>query len=220
MQFAISRAVESDERREGGARWRGMKVAVSVKTVEALLTAVRACTACAGVLPHSPRPVLQMSRTARILVASQAPGSRVQQSGVPFSDPSGDRLRDWMGLSPEQFYDAGKVAIIPMGLCYPGRLASGGDAPPRPECAPLWRERLLAQLPAVRLTLLVGSHAQAYVLGRGKMADQVRNFRHYLPKYFPLPHPSWRSRIWAVNNPWYESEVIPVLRDAVRNALA
>ena len=153
-------------------------------------------------------------------MASQAPGSRVQQSGVPFSDPSGDRLRDWMGLSPEQFYDAGKVAIIPMGLCYPGRLASGGDAPPRPECAPLWRERLLAQLPAVRLTLLVGSHAQAYVLGRGKMADRVRNFRHYLPKYFPLPHPSWRSRIWAVNNPWYESEVIPVLRDAVRNALA
>lgn len=186
---------------------------------ESLVAEVRACTACAAVLPLGPRPVFQMSQTATLLVASQAPGTKVHASGVPFADPSGDRLREWAGLSNEQFYDAAKVAILPMGLCYPGRAANGGDAPPRPECAPLWRERLLAAMPAIRLTLLIGGYAQNHVLGPGSVGARVRAFRDYLPRYFPLPHPSWRSRIWAARNPWFEEEVLPALRESVARAL-
>ncbi len=186
---------------------------------ESLVAEVRACTACAAVLPLGPRPVFQMSQTATLLVASQAPGTKVHASGIPFSDPSGDRLREWAGLSNEQFYDAAKVAILPMGLCYPGRAANGGDAPPRPECAPLWRERLLAAMPAIRLTLLIGGYAQNHVLGPGSVGTRVRAFRDYLPRYFPLPHPSWRSRIWAARNPWFEEEVLPALRYSVARAL-
>lgn len=169
---------------------------------EALLADVRACQACGDLLPLGPRPVFQLSATARILVASQAPGTKVHASGIPFLDPSGDRLRKWMGLSKDQFYDQKKIAILPMGLCYPGRSKSG-DAPPRPECAPRWRDRLLENLPALRLTLLVGSYAQNHVLGPGALTERVRNFRAYLPRYFPLPHPSWRSAIWARNHPWF-----------------
>ena len=183
-----------------------------------LLSEVRACRRCADKLPLGPRPVLQMSRDARLLIASQAPGSRVHASGIPFSDPSGDRLREWTGLSASEFYDVDKVAIVPVGLCYPGRNKSG-DAPPRPECARLWRNRLLAQMPRLRLTLLVGSHAQAQALGPGAMTDRVRAFRDYLPEQFPLPHPSWRSRIWMAANPWFETDAVPVLRAAVRAAL-
>jgi uracil-DNA glycosylase len=183
------------------------------------LDEVRSCTACADVLPLGPRPVFQVSGTATLLIASQAPGTKAHASGVPFSDASGDRLRKWTGLSHEQFYDAAKVAILPMGLCYPGRGTNGGDAPPRPECAPLWRARLLAAMPALRLTLLVGSYAQIHVLGPGAMSQRVRDFRDYLPQYFPLPHPSWRSRIWADQNPWFAAEVLPALRDSVSDAL-
>jgi uracil-DNA glycosylase len=186
---------------------------------ESLVAEVRACTLCAGLLPLGPRPVFQVSQTASLLIASQAPGTKVHASGIPFSDPSGDRLREWTGLSEEQFYDPARVAILPMGLCYPGRAASGGDAPPRPECAPLWRGRLLAGMPAICLTLLVGSYAQNHVLGAGAVASRVRNFRDYLPRYFPLPHPSWRSRVWASRNPWFEEEVLPALRAAVGEAL-
>jgi len=186
---------------------------------ESLIAQVRACTACAGLLPLGPRPVFQVSQTATIVIASQAPGTKVHASGVPFSDPSGDRLREWTGLSEKQFYDPAKVAILPMGLCYPGRGSGGGDAPPRPECAPLWRGRLLAAMPAIRLTLLVGSYAQNHVLGQGAVAERVRNFRDYLPSYFPLPHPSWRSRIWAGRNPWFEERVLPALRENVSEAL-
>jgi len=143
----------------------------------------------------------------------------VHASGTPFSDDSGARLREWTGLSSEQFYDSAKVAIVPMGLCYPGRGSGGGDAPPRPECAPLWRDRLLAGMPAIRLTLLVGSYAQINTLGPGRVSQRVRDFRSYLPRYFPLPHPSWRSRIWAENNPWFSSAVLPALRNAVARAL-
>jgi uracil-DNA glycosylase len=160
-----------------------------------------------------------MSPTAVVLIASQAPGSKAHASSIPFSDASGDRLREWTGLSHEQFYDAAKVAIVPMGLCYPGRGRNGGDAPPRPECVPLWRYRLLGAMPALRLTLLVGSYAQNYVLGRGTMNQRVGNFRSYLPRYFPLPHPSWRSRVWVDQNPWFAAEVLPALRDAVAHAL-
>lgn len=191
-----------------------------MKLLDALLADVRACRACAHVLPLGPRPVIQMSVTARILIASQAPGTKVHESGIPFSDASGDRLREWMGVSADEFYDASRIAIVPMGLCYPGRQQGGGDAPPRPECAPLWRDQLLAQMPDLRLTLLVGSYAQTYALGRGKMTGRVTRFRDHLPSAFPLPHPSWRSRHWAGKNPWFDADVLSALRLAVRQALA
>lgn len=191
-----------------------------MKSLDGLMTEVRACRACADVLPLGPRPIVQISATARILIASQAPGTKVHESGVPFSDASGDRLRAWIGAPDEIFYDAGLIAIIPMGLCYPGRLKGGGDAPPRPECAPLWRERLLAHVPDLRLTLLVGAHAQMDLLGRGKMTERVMGFRDHLPAVFPLPHPSWRSRHWVAKNPWFHADVLPALRHAVQDALA
>ena len=186
---------------------------------EALLEEVRSCRICADELPLGARPVFQLSSTARILIASQAPGTKVHASGIPFDDPSGERLRDWMGVSEELFYDRSRIAILPIGFCYPGR-KGGGDAPPRRECAQIWRPNLLAGLPELRLTLLVGSHAQADALGPGKMADRVRNFRSYLPHRFPLPHPSWRSRVWARQNPWFDDEVVPALRDELRRALS
>ena len=185
---------------------------------EALLSEVRACRLCEAVLPLGARPILQMSPTARILIAGQAPGSKAHASGIPISDPSGDRLREWTGLSRADFYDARSVAILPMGLCYPGRGRSG-DAPPRPECAPLWRERLLATMPAMRLTLLVGSYAQKHVLGPGALTERVRDFAAYLPDQFPLPHPSWRVTGWSRKNPWFETEVLPALRATIRQAL-
>lgn len=185
---------------------------------QSLIDDVRSCSACADVLPLGPRPVFQAAPTARLLIASQAPGVRVHASGIPFSDPSGDRLREWTGLSREQFYNSAKVAILPMGLCYPGG-AKSGDAPPRRECAPLWRDRLLAAMPEVRLTLLVGTYAQVSALGPGTLTERVRDFRTYLPRYFPLPHPSWRSRMWADRNPWFADEVLPALRQAVAHAL-
>jgi uracil-DNA glycosylase len=191
-----------------------------VEDLDLLLADVRACQACADVLPLGARPVLQLSSTARILIASQAPGTKVHESGIPFSDASGDRLREWMGVSSDEFYDASRVAIVPMGLCYPGRVQDGGDAPPRPECAPLWRARLLAQMPDIRLTLLVGAHGQTHALGRGKMTERVMSFRDHLPALFPLPHPSWRSRYWAAKNPWFDGDVLPALRQAVEYALA
>ncbi|GGD92814.1 uracil-DNA glycosylase [Tsuneonella deserti] len=187
--------------------------------IDDLLAGIAACRACSHVLPLGPRPVLQISPTARILVASQAPGTKVHHSGVPFADASGDRLREWMGVAREEFYDASRVAIVPMGLCYPGR-KGGGDAPPRPECAPLWRARIMAQLRQLRLTLLIGSYAQVERLGRGAMTERVRAFRDHLPEVLPLPHPSWRSQVWMKRNPWFEAEVLPALRSAVREALA
>jgi uracil-DNA glycosylase len=190
-----------------------------VTELESLLERVRACRVCAKVLPFEPRPILQLSETATLLIASQAPGAKAHSAGIPFSDPSGDRLRNWLNLSSEQFYDVGKIALLPLGLCYPGRGKSGGDAPPRAECAPLWRAQLLEQLPALRLTLLVGAHAQNHVLGPGVMTDRVRNFRKHLPRVFPLPHPSWRSRAWTDRNPWFETDVLPALRTEIRRAL-
>lgn len=187
-------------------------------TLDDLAARVRACAVCADHLPLGPRPIFQVSATARLLVASQAPGTRAHASGVPFDDASGVRLREWMGVSDEEFYDARRIAILPAGLCYPGRTASG-DAPPRRECAPLWRGPLLCAMPAIRLTLLIGGHAQAAALGPGRMTDRVRDFRALLPRYFPLPHPSWRSRLWMRNNPWFESDVLPELRARVRRLL-
>jgi len=179
-----------------------------------LLQEIRGCRVCAEQLPLGPRPVLRASRTARLLIIGQAPGTRVHATGIPWNDPSGDRLRDWLQLDRDRFYDESRIAIIPMGLCYPGK-GSSGDLPPRPECAPLWHERLLQALPELRLRLLIGKYAQDYYLGtrRQSLAETVRHYRDYLPDYFPLPHPSPRNIRWFRNHPWFEAEVIPALRE-------
>jgi len=185
---------------------------------KALIEEIRACTVCAASLPAGPRPVVQFSPTSRLVVIGQAPGSRVHESGVPWQDDSGNRLRDWAGLSSEEFYDPATVALVPMGFCYPGK-GKSGDLPPRPECAPLWHDRVLATLGDRRLTLLVGSYAQACYLKTKNLTDAVRDYRAHGPGFFPLPHPSWRSGIWMKRNPWFESDVLPALRAAVRKAL-
>ena len=187
--------------------------------LDALAAEVRACTVCADKLPLGPRPIIRVSATAALLIASQAPGTLVHASGTPWTDASGHRLRGWLGLTPDEFYDPARVAILPMGFCYPGRLPRGGDAPPRPECAPIWRRRLLAGMPALRLTLLVGAYAQADALGPGAMTERVRAFRDFLPQYFPLPHPSWRTEVWEKRNPWFTAEVLPALRREVNKAM-
>ena len=186
-----------------------------------LLAEVRACRLCADQLPLGPRPVLQLDPRARILVAGQAPGRKAHASGIPFSDASGDRLRDWMGLTAEQFYDPALVAILPMGLCFPGT-GSAGDLPPRPECAAHWRERLLAQLPALRLTLVIGRHAMDWHLSRSRssVTALVQSWRAHGPHHMPLPHPSPRNNRWLQRNPWFALELLPALRERVRQACA
>lgn len=178
----------------------------------------RACTLCAERLPLGPRPVLRASASARLLIIGQAPGTKVHASGIPWNDPSGERLRAWMGLTAAEFYDESRVAILPMGLCYPGRLPRGGDAPPDPVCAPTWHPRLRPLMPAIELTLLVGSYAQAYALGPGPMTPRVAAWRGYLPEVLPLPHPSWRTLAWERRNPWFAEELVPTLRERVRAA--
>ena len=185
----------------------------------AIAAAARACRACTD-LPLGPRPVFRVSTTARVLIVGQAPGTKVHETGIPWNDASGERLRSWLGMDRAAFYDEAAIAIVPMGLCYPGRLPKGGDAPPRPACAPLWRGRLIAAMPALRLTLLVGGYAQREALGPGAVGERVRRFRTYLPAVFPLPHPSWRTTAWERRNPWFGAEVLPALRDAVAPALA
>jgi uracil-DNA glycosylase len=190
------------------------------KAATALYGEIVACVRCAACLPAGPRPIVQFSETSRILIIGQAPGSKVHASGVPWNDASGDRLRDWTGLSRAEFYDPAKVALMPMGFCYPGK-GNGGDLPPRPECAPLWHDHILALLPADRLTLLVGTYAQAAYLPRAKgrsMTEAVRSFRDFTP-LFPLPHPAWRSVLWIRANPWFDSDVRPALVQAVRGRL-
>ncbi|MBV9736041.1 MAG: uracil-DNA glycosylase family protein [Acidisphaera sp.] len=185
----------------------------------AVVAEARACTRCAAELPLGPRPVLRVAPTARLLISSQAPSTRVHATETPFNDASGDRLRSWLGLSAEEFYDASRIAILPVGLCYPGRLANGGDAPPRPGCAALWHPRLLPLMPELRLTLLVGGYAQVYALGPGRMTDRVQDYAAFLPRYFPLPHPSWRTTGWERRNPWFGAKVLPALRHLVRESL-
>lgn len=189
--------------------------------LDRLLRDIRACAHCAASLPLQPRPIVQAGTGARLLIIGQAPGSRVHETGVPWEDPSGERLREWTGICPETFYDPTRVAHMPMGFCYPGKVAGAGDAPPRPECAPLWHERLRRQLGALRLTLLVGQYAQkAYLSTRNaSLTDSVRAFRSAPPDLFPLPHPSWRSTGWMNRNPWFAAEVLPALRERVRAAL-
>jgi uracil-DNA glycosylase len=186
----------------------------------ALRRDISACTLCAAHLPLGPRPVIRGLPTARLLITSQAPGTRVHETGLSFNDRSGDRLRDWLALDRATFYDERLVAIMPMGLCYPGRLPNGGDAPPRPECAPRWHPRFLALLPEIRLTLLVGSYAINHYLGeRRSMTETVAAWRDYLPRYLPLPHPSWRTTAWERKNPWFAETLLPELRGRVRAAL-
>lgn len=190
--------------------------------LSALLAEVRACRVCAAHLPLGPRPVLQIASGARVLIAGQAPGRRVHESGVPFEDASGQRLREWMGIAPEVFYDASRVAILPMGFCYPGSGRSG-DLPPRPECAETWRERLLSRLPQLELTLVIGQYAHAYHLSaarRTSLTETVRAWREYGPALLPLPHPSPRNTPWLRANPWFERELVPALRRRIRRVVA
>ena len=187
-----------------------------------LLEEVRGCTACADELPLGPRPVLQAHSAAPILIVGQAPGTRVHETGIPFNDPSGDRLRDWLGLDRTQFYDPRLVSLVPMAFCYPGR-GKGGDLPPPARCAELWRERLMAELKQVRLTVLVGQFAVRWHLperGKERLTEVVADWHRYAPTLFPAPHPSPRNTLWLRRNAWFEADVVPELRLAVRAALA
>jgi uracil-DNA glycosylase len=186
-----------------------------------LLREIASCEVCAEHLPLGPRPVLQVAASARVLIIGQAPGRKVHQSGTPWSDASGERLRTWMGVSCSVFYDKSTVAIVPMGFCYPGAAGAGGDNPPRPECAALWHGRLLRYLPNLRLTLMVGQYAHQRYLGprrKPSLTETVRAFAEYGPALFPLPHPSWRSALWSRKHPWFEQSVLPALQVAVRKA--
>ena len=203
------------------------------ETLDEVLTELRACRICRDAplypppLPHQPRPVIQASATARLCIAGQAPGTRVHASGRPFTDPSGVRLRSWLGIDEAVFYDAAKVAIVPMGHCFPGLDAKGGDKPPRRECAPIWRGRVFAALPRIELVLAIGRYAQGWHLGAKEAANlsaTVSNWREILarpvhPRVLPLPHPSWRNNAWLKRNPWFEGELVPVLRSEVARLL-
>lgn len=190
-------------------------------TVASLLREVRRCTLCAEHLPLGPRPVLQFHQDARILLAGQAPGRKVHESGVPFADASGDRLRAWLGVTPEVFYDPRRVAILPMGFCFPGT-GKAGDLPPRPECAPAWRGTLMRHLTDLKLTLVIGQYAQAYHLpeSQASVTETVQAWRTYWPRVVPLPHPSPRNNIWLRRNPWFEKELLPRLRRRVAEVLS
>lgn len=205
----------------------------SETSFDATVAALRACRICRDAprygapLPQEPRPIVQGSASARLCVASQAPGNRADRSGVPFMDPSGIRLRDWLGLDEAAFYDASRLAIVPMGACFPGYDAKGGDKPPRRECAERWRVELFAGLPHLELILVIGQYAQTWHLGRSKagLTDTVRRWREILaapghPRVLPLPHPSWRNSGWLKANPWFEAELLPVLRTEVARAMA
>ncbi|WP_237063814.1 uracil-DNA glycosylase family protein [Microbulbifer zhoushanensis] len=186
-----------------------------------LLREVRACRLCEDVLPLGPNPVLRAAESARLLIVGQAPGTKVHGTGIPWNDPSGDRLRDWLAIDRDTFYDESRIAIIPMGFCYPGR-GKGGDLPPRPECAAAWHARLLELLPDLQLTLLVGQYAQRYYLPHwyGSITENVRHYADALPAgYFPLPHPSPRNTLWLRQRPWFEKEVVPELRRQVKKVL-
>ncbi len=196
-----------------------------------LVRDIKNCRLCVDtptgpVLPHEPRPVLQVNAMARIGVFGQAPGLKVHHSGRPFTDPSGVRLRAWMGVSEEEFYDSTRVAIVPMGFCFPGYNAKGADLPPRKECAPQWRQRVMDNLPKLEVALLVGRYAQAWHLGqldRATLTETVKTWREVIsqtsPKLFPLPHPSWRNNAWIKTNPWFEADLLPELRALVRQGL-
>lgn len=186
--------------------------------LDTLADEVRQCRQCADVL--EPRPVIRVNSSARLLIIGQAPGRKVHETGIPWNDPSGDRLRDWLGLDRESFYDTREVAIVPMGLCYPGKGRSG-DLPPRPECRALWHRPLFEAMPNIKMTLLVGQYAQKAYLPhfRRSLTENVRHWRDYFPEWIPLVHPSPRNRLWLRRNPWFEEEVVPAMRDEVHRLL-
>ena len=191
--------------------------------LDILLGEIRNCGICTRHLPLGPRPILAASAQARVLIIGQAPGTRVHESGIPWNDKSGDRLREWLEIEPDIFYDATRIAIVPMGFCYPGRDQKGGDKPPRPECAPEWHPKILPMLKRIRLTLLVGMYAQKARLGSsGKetMTETVRHWADYGPDVVPLPHPSWRTTGWERRNPWFGETLLPCLRRRVAQELA
>ena len=191
-------------------------------SLSAVLDDIAACRACAGELPHAPRPVVFVRPQTRLLIAGQAPGRRVHESGLPFTDASGDRLRLWMGIDAATFYGRPEIGVAAMAFCFPGTNPKGGDYPPPRRCAQLWRPQLLAKLPKVELTLLVGSYAQAWALGpraKASMTETVRAWRDYAPNYLPMPHPSWRNTGWLKRNPWFEAEAAPYLRQRVLEIL-
>lgn len=191
-------------------------------TLKTLLTEIRACRECESQLPLGPRPILSAHRSSKIAIIGQAPGRLVHESGVPWNDPSGARLREWLGVTEADFYDATKFAIIPMGFCYPGT-GKSGDLPPRSECAQLWHDRLFSKIKNVQLTLVIGNYAQAYMLRETKkktLTETVQSWKDYRPSIVPLPHPSPRNNIWLKKNPWLEKEILPYLRRRVKQLLA
>lgn len=203
---------------------------MAASPLDRLLKDIRKCRVCVEApkgrpLPHEPRPVLRVSATARLAIVGQAPGTRVHASGIPFTDPSGDRLRSWMGVTSEEFYDASRVAVIPMGFCFPGLSPAGADLPPRTECAPLWRKRVFALLPQIELLLLVGLYAQRWhMTANGSLTETVALWRDVAassttPRIFPLPHPSWRNNGWLRKNPWFETDLVPELQRSVRTCI-
>jgi len=191
-----------------------------LRNLASLVSEVRACTICASHLADGPRPVLQIQPGARILIAGQAPGRKVHESGIPFDDASGNRLREWMGVTRDEFYDPDLLAILPMGFCYPGT-GKSGDLPPRPECAPAWRQQLLGHLPQLEVTLVIGQYAQIYHLDQAKssLTERVKDWRRYWPGVVPLPHPSPRNNIWLSRNPWFEEDLLPALRRRIGEVL-
>ena len=190
--------------------------------LEDVLADIRACRACLGELPHAPRPVVRVFPETRLLICGQAPGRRVHESGLPFTDPSGDRLRQWLGVDYDAFYADHRIGVAAQAFCYPGTAPKGGDYPPPRRCAELWRPRLIDALPQMELTLLVGGYAQVWALGDrvgSNLTETVQNWRAYLPRILPLPHPSWRNTAWLRKNPWFEEEVVPYLRQRVADIL-
>jgi len=189
--------------------------------MKVLLQEIHSCTECAAQLPLGPRPIVAAHPKSKIIIIGQAPGSKVHETGVPWDDPSGKQLRKWLNVTDTQFYDEELFALVPMGFCYPGK-GKSGDLPPRPECAPLWHQRLLAAMPNLQLTILIGQYAQRHYLGEElekNLTETVRSFEKYLPRYMVLPHPSPRNRFWLRKNPWFEKEVLPVLKERVNSAL-
>lgn len=189
--------------------------------MEDLLSKIRNCSLCKAHLPLGPRPVVTANQESKIVIIGQAPGTKVHASGVPWDDASGKQLRNWLGVTNEQFYDEKNFAIVPMGFCYPGR-GKGGDLPPRPECAPQWHEQLLEFMPKVELVLLIGLYAQKYYLkkeAKKTLTETVGNYQEYLPMYFPLPHPSPRNRFWLTRNPWFEKDILPILKSKIQSLI-
>ncbi len=193
-----------------------MKVALKI-----LLDEVKSCEVCKPFLPRGPRPVIQLHPKASVLIVGQAPGRKVHETGIPFDDPSGERLRDWMGIDRATFYDAKKIAILPMGFCYPGT-GKSGDLPPRPECVPTWREQLLRQIPHLKLTLVIGQYAQDYHLANSPpkmVTETVKAWKKFWPTQLPLPHPSPRNNLWLKRNPWFQKELLPILQSQIKMLL-